>query len=990
MTGGPTPGSLLSGPIVGRTAILDRLERLLDASGVTGHVVAIAGEAGLGKTRLARCLVAGARERGRVVLVGRASPLEAALPLGVLQDALRDERRGAADIPVPADPLAAAFPGLLLPELAAPGGPGPTLDRGALLEAAARYLRARASPAGLVLVLEDLHWADPTSHALAGYLARATQDSPILLVLTYRADEAPPGSSLDGLRHELARERLGEEVRLDPLGADDVAVMLRDILGADLGGDVAAMVFRASGGNPFVVEELIRDAVAVGALDPARGTWDLTEPIVLPGTVQEMLLRRMRALDEPERELVRWAAVLGERFDADLLATAAGMSDKVALEALGRLREAGLVADPREGAAGRLAFRHALTRQAVLGGLLAPERRRRHARVLEIAGGGGEIAELPLDEALEHALGAGDRARGLRYSIQAAGRAIELGGYAEARSHYERALALWDPEDGLPTRADLLMRLGYLTSHVGGGFLLWMQQRQSRQYFDEALRLFEEIGDDTSAAVAIAGSIWSRRTTDVLDDLRAARERLGPDPPRDAVCQILCRLGDREFLVGRSRAALRTCAEGLALLEAPPEGRDPAQFPRPVQLRRSFQLTSAAATWWLGDRAAGSAAMLALVDDAMAENDHLLAALTFNYLTRQSSDRPLEAAAYAERGAELAGQHGLSSTVAWLGHLKAQAYVHLGRWDEAEALLARAEAILDEVPDQPFVLDALRMVRSELMLARGELDEAVAVLAPLATELDPRHGRIFRRIVRVALARGLLSTGDLAGAVAALEPVIELWDRDEEGPFALSALLPMAGVEVASALGDLDEAARWSAELAALGSGARADYARALAELVRGAPGPCPLLEEGARAVEAEGRRWEGAWMRLAGARAAQRADDPGGAVELAAAALERFRELECEAWCRQCEVLLRRLGQRVPGRRAPRGPGGLTIREVEVLRLIVDGCSNRAIAERLVISEGTAGRHVSNVYLKLGAHSRLEAARIASERGLLDDPEPA
>jgi predicted ATPase len=105
MTGGPTPGSLLSGPIVGRTAILDRLERLLDASGVTGHVVAIAGEAGLGKTRLARCLVAGARERGRVVLVGRASPLEAALPLGVLQDALRDERRGAADIPVPAEDL---------------------------------------------------------------------------------------------------------------------------------------------------------------------------------------------------------------------------------------------------------------------------------------------------------------------------------------------------------------------------------------------------------------------------------------------------------------------------------------------------------------------------------------------------------------------------------------------------------------------------------------------------------------------------------------------------------------------------------------------------------------------------------------------------------------------------------------------------------------------------------------------------------------------
>ena len=326
-----------------------------------------------------------------------------------------------------------------------------------------------------MLVLEDLHWADPTSHALVGYLARATQDAPILLVLTYRADEAPPGSSLDGLRHELARERLGEELRLEPLGPEDVAAMLRDILRTDPGADVAAMVYRASGGNPFVVEELVRDAVAIGTLDPTRGRWDIMEPIVLPGTVQEMLLRRMRALDDRDREVVRWAAVLGERFDADLLAAAAGVSEEAALQALGRLREAGLVADTRVAADARLAFRHALTRQAVLGGLLAPERQRRHARVLEIAGGTGGVRALPLDEALEHALGAGDRVRSLQFSIRAAGRAVELGGYAEARAHYERALALWDAQDGLPTRADLLMRLGYLTSHVGGGFLLWMQ-----------------------------------------------------------------------------------------------------------------------------------------------------------------------------------------------------------------------------------------------------------------------------------------------------------------------------------------------------------------------------------------------------------------------------------------------------------------------------------------------------------------------------------
>jgi DNA-binding CsgD family transcriptional regulator/tetratricopeptide (TPR) repeat protein len=987
VTGTPTPRRFLSETIVGRTAILDRLESLLDASGIDGRAVAITGEAGLGKTRLAKSLASEARARGRLVLVGRASPLEAALPLAVMQDALREERRDPGDIPLPTDSLAAAFPALLLPELTAPGDAGRTLDRGALLEAAARYLRARASPGGLVLVLEDLHWADPTTHALVGYLARAIQDAPILLVLTYRSDEAPPGSSLSGLRHELARERLGEELGLEPLETDDVALMLAEILGTDVGRDVASMVVRASGGNPFIVEELVRDAVALGALDPDRGVWDLSEPIALPGTVQEMLLRRMRALDEADRELVRWAAVLGERFDADVLAVAAGLREQAALDTLGRLREVGLVADARDATDGRLAFRHALTRQAVLAGMIAPERRRRHARVLEIVAGGDGPPKAPLDEVLEHALGAGDRARGFACSIEAAGRAVALGGYSEARSHLERALALWAPEDGLPIRADLLMRLGYLMSHLGGGFLLWMQQRQSRQYFEEAGALYEQIGDDDSAALATAGSVWSRRVVDVVDDLRAVLARLRSTSSPDAICQILCRLGDREFLLGRTREALRTCAEGLSLLEASGEGRDPAQFPRRVQLRRSLHLTRAAATWWLGDAALGRNAMLALVDDALAENDHLLAALALNYLTRQSIDRPLEAAVFARRGSELAGRHGLSSTVAWLGHLDAQAHVHLGRWDEAEALLDHAEAVLVEVPDQPFVRDTLRMVRSELALGRGDLDDVVTSLTPLAREIDTRHGRIFRRTVRVALARASMARDEPAEATAVLAPVLELWDRDEEGPFLLSALLPMASAEAASANGDATGAARWSDELASLRCGPRADYARALAALARGAPGQAPVVEAAARRIDSDGRRWEGAWMRYAGARVARDAGDGDGAASLAGAALERFREMGSDGWCRMGEALLRGLGHRVPGRRTPQGPGGLTLRELEVLRLIVDGCTNRAIAARLVISEGTAGRHVSNVYAKLGAHSRLDAARIASERRLLERP---
>ncbi len=916
----PSPRSLLAQDIVGREGVLERLDWLLEAGARAGQVIAIAGEAGLGKTRLATALRARAQERGRLVLMGRASPLEAALPLGVLQDALRGERRTWPGAPVPDDPLAAAFPGLLLPELGV-AERAPELDGGALFEAAARYLRARAAPAGLVLVLEDLHWADPTSHALAAYLARTTRDAPILLALTYRQDEAPAGSSLDALRHELSRERLGEEVRLAPLGPEDVALMLRDILGAELDGALLAMVARASGGNPFVVEELVRDAVAQGTLDPAHGRWPLEGPIAIPGTVQEMLLRRVRALGAGDRELLRWAALLGERFDPGLLALLGERSERATLQALGRLSEAALVADGPEGGDGRLAFRHALTREAVLGELLGPERRRRHARVLEVAEAlPGAASGLPLEEMLEHALGAGDRAKSLEYSVQAANRAVDLGGYQEARSQYERALALWRPDDGPATKAGLLMRLGYLTSHVGGGLLMWVRQERSRRHFDEALRLYEEIGDTPSAALALAGSVWSRQKTDVLDDLRRAREGLGPDAAPDAVCQILCRLADREFLVGYPRAALRTSAEGLALLEVQAGGGDPSQFPRRVQLRRSFRLTSAAATWWLGDHASGRATMLALTDDALAGNDHLLAALTFNYLARQSIDWPPDAWRYAQRGIELAGGHGLSSTAAWLAHLRAQAHVQQGEWEAAGALLDRAEAHLAEMPDQPFLRLALSLVRGEIALGRGRPESAVHLLEPLLPELAERQGRIHRRMVRTGLARALLAQDDPGGARAALAPLVDRWERAEEGPFALSALLPMAAVEVADALGDADEAARWSAELAALGAGPRADYARGLAELTARRPRGGPAIEDAARAVEGDRRLWEGAWMRIAGADAALRAGDADQAADLAAAALVRFRAMESEGWCRRSEGLLRRLGRGPPTSGTSRG----------------------------------------------------------------------
>jgi hypothetical protein len=275
------------------------------------------------------------------------------------------------------------------------------------------------------------------------------------------------------------------------------------------------------------------------------------------------------------------------------------------------------------------------------------------------------------------------------------------------------------------------MRVGYLTSDVGGGVQMWGQQA-TRQHFDEARRLYEEIGDSTSAALALAGSVWSREMTDVVEDLRRARERLGHDAAPEAVFQVLCRLAEREFLAGYPCAAIRTSAEGLALIESHVEWWEPGHFPRPGQLRSSLLLTSAWATWWLGDDASGRAAMLALADEALRRNDRLWAALAFTQLCRQSLDWPADAVRYAEQGIELAAAHGLSTMTAWLSEFCAQAHVYQGEWEAADALLDRAEALLAEMPDQPFLRQALGMVRGELALGRGELSRAVDIRAARA------------------------------------------------------------------------------------------------------------------------------------------------------------------------------------------------------------------------------------------------------------------
>src|SRR5262249_62086992 len=260
------------------------------------------------------------------------------------------------------------------------------------------------------------------------------------------------------------------------------------------------------------------------------------------------------------------------------------------------------------------------------------------------------------------------------------------------------------------------MRPGSRTGSGGGGIACVIEPR-SRDQFLEARRLYEEIGDPTSAALATAGVVWSGPTFDILDDLREARANLGPDARPEAVCQILGCLAEREFLVGYPRSALRTSAEGLSLLDARIGRGDPSHLPRPGQLRRSFLLTAALADWWLGDDAGGRATMLALAEEALGRHDFFEAVLAYQTLSRASIDRPADALRHAQQASDLAPADEMPAMYAWLAHLRAQALLHLGAWEAADEVVDRAAALIADMPDQPYLRHAHGLVRGELALS---------------------------------------------------------------------------------------------------------------------------------------------------------------------------------------------------------------------------------------------------------------------------------
>jgi predicted ATPase len=462
-------------PFVGRAAELDRLRELA----ATHRLVLLEGEAGIGKTRLAEEFL---RTSGTLALVGAARELEHTLPYQPVIEALRSllahgdwpTLRAGLDLP----PIWLAEVARLLPELALPGDD----TRGALLahlpalpdaaesrlwESINQLLRALSRRRPITLFLDDLHWADASTLALLGYLARQTHDTPLAFLATTRP--VGPRAPLAALAQALARSDSLVRLSLSRLGEDDVT-RLAQSLSPTYAYPLANWLERNSEGNPYILAELVRHARESELLldDGAVNLPALSDTPIVPHNVYSLAQSRLARLSDLARRLLDAAVAVGREFDFAVAAHAAGLTEGEALDALDELRAATLIT-PLSGALiahrSTYAFDHTLTMEVAYREVGEPRHRLLHRRVAEAM---EQLDSDRLDEVAgllaSHFAEGGAPERAAQYAFRAGQRAARLAAWAEAASFYEQALAGTDPgrsqgKDGA-RRLAILMALG--------------------------------------------------------------------------------------------------------------------------------------------------------------------------------------------------------------------------------------------------------------------------------------------------------------------------------------------------------------------------------------------------------------------------------------------------------------------------------------------------------------------------------------------------
>jgi len=921
-------GELPSAAFIGRAVELRRVDALLErAAQGRPQVVLVSGDAGVGKTRLLLALADRARRRGMRVLMGASVELgDIGLPYLPVVDALR----GLADDPEEAGLLAAAAttaPGLgrLLPGIDPAGPGGDTLDQLQVLDAVRAVLVGRSERSPVVLVLEDLHWADRATRDLVAFLARTLRAGRVTLAVSYRSDELHRRHPLRPLLAELVRLPGLERLELAPFTRAELAEHLEAIAGAPLGAEQVQGIHDRSEGNPFYAEQLL----AAGAGD-AR--------VELPATLAELLLARVQGLSEPAQRVLRVAAVAGRRVPHRLLAGVAGQPEADLEQGLHEAVGARVLTT--DATTGSYAFRHALLQEAVYGDLLPGEQVRLHAayaRLLAADPGGAAAAELA-----HHCLASHDLAGALAASVRAAEEAAAVLAPAEALHHLSNALGLWERVPA-PAAAAGVDRV--------------------------------ELSLRAAAAASVAGEL-QRAASLAQDAARTAHAT--SDPARAARADE--RLGLYLFYAGRMEEALAALAQAVQLVPAQPPTRLRARVTAAMaQVLVNTRRREEAHRWCdeadvlitLGmveqyDDPAGAcsrfAAARAQAADAGNPAIELRALYDLAQVTNELGDLASARAAFDE-GAGLAEGAGLGWSRFGILMRRRRILVRYltGDWDGCERLVAAVPELVTTLAAAEVVAEGLGVLVArgrptaperlrQLVALAGTVPDLDKNVAVWEAELASWHGDLDR--ARSAIRRALAAADAIEHFDQALEGIwvcmnglsVEA-DRAERARAAGDSATLTDAVAAGRDMLERTRAAVERAPRAGLGHDvhARARHARAEAEWTRLEGRSDPDRWRAAVDAFSYGHIYAVARCQWRLAEALSGAGDREQATAAARAAHATATRLGAARLQAALEDLARRgrldLGIGLP---AERRLAGLTPRELEVLRLLVEGRSNR------------------------------------------------
>ena len=532
------------GPLVERESDLADLRRSVeDALGGHGGLVLISGEAGAGKTRLTQEVDAEAERKGMRILVGHAVD-QGSIPYLPFVEAFEDGLVGArsaaslqAALGDAAPEIARMAPGIrrAIPDLPPPVDLPPDQARRFLWLSIQEFLERAGRSRPLLLVIEDLHWADESTVLLLEHLAGALADMPVLILGTYRDAEVGPTHPLSRAIGQLARRRLVTRISLERLSVEGVAAMIRGLAVQDPPPQLVSLIHSESEGNPFFVEEVFLHLRESGKLFDDRGRFRTdvrVEAWEVPETVRLVVEERLQRLSKPTREVLTAAATSGRAFETSIVERVAGVGGDRLAAALDEA-EGAFVIGPADAAGARHSFTHELIRQTFLAGASSVKRQVLHGRTAEaIEIVHADDLEQRAADLVYHLSRSGphaSRARLVRYLRMAGDHASRASVFDEAAQHYEQALTLLGEEER-EGRAELLERLAMAQRSVGrwDEALRTMHEALDRY---EALGRIEAIGRLGWAMVYHLA--WAARFQEAVEVGGRALAALGESPSAD-------------------------------------------------------------------------------------------------------------------------------------------------------------------------------------------------------------------------------------------------------------------------------------------------------------------------------------------------------------------------------------------------------------------------------------------------------------------------